>query len=67
MAIMPKPDHIADLERRQRALEHEIEEALLHCSAEDLMIVDLRQRMLHIRDEIEQLHDATVVRHRRLH
>ena len=38
--IVPKPDHIADLERRQQALEDEIEEAMLHCSTDDLMIVD---------------------------
>ena len=44
--IVPKPDHIADLERRQQALEDEIEEAMLHCSTDDLMIVDLKRRKL---------------------
>ena len=63
---MPKPYHIADLERRQKTLEDEIEKALLHCSADDLMIVDLRRRMLHLRDEIERLRHA-MVRDRRLH
>jgi len=55
--IVPKPDHIADLERRQQALEDEIEEAMLHCSTDDLMIVDLKRRKLHLRDEIERLRD----------
>lgn len=63
---MSKPDHISDLERRQQALENEIEKALHHCSADDLMIVDLKRRMLHLRDEIERLRYA-MVRDRRLH
>jgi hypothetical protein len=52
---MAKPDHIADLERRQKSLEDEIAKALLHCPTDDPMIVDLRLRMLHLRDELERL------------
>jgi len=33
--IMPKPDHIFDLERRQQVLEEEIARALSHCSADE--------------------------------
>ena len=47
---------IAELERRHRALEEEIAEAILHKSAEDL-IAELKRRKLHIRDEIETLRD----------
>ena len=57
---VPKPDHIADLERRHQALEDEIIKALLHCSIDDLMIVDLKRRKLHLRDEIERLHHEAV-------
>jgi hypothetical protein len=46
---------LAELERRYKALEEEIAEALLHWSADDLMIAELKRRKLHIRDEIEQL------------
>ena len=51
---MPKPDLIANLERRQKALENEIAKALLHCSADDPMIHDLKRRILHLRDELEK-------------
>jgi hypothetical protein len=46
---------IAELERRHRALEEEITEALLKRPADDPMVADLRRRKLHIRDEIEEL------------
>jgi hypothetical protein len=55
-----KPDHISDLERRQKSLEDEIAKALLHCPTDDPMIVDLRLRMLHLRDELERLRHKTV-------
>ncbi len=48
---------IAELERRHKALEAEISDALLHTSADDPMVADLKRRKLHIRDEIEQLRD----------
>jgi hypothetical protein len=48
---------IAELERRHKALEAEIAEALIHRSADDPMVADLKRRKLHIRDEIEQLRD----------
>ena len=51
---MTKPDHIVDLERRQKAIEDEIAKALLHCSTDDLMIVDLKSRMLHLKEELER-------------
>ncbi len=50
---MPKPDHIADLERRHQTLKDEIAKALTHTSSDDLMIIDLKRRMLHLRDELE--------------
>lgn len=55
---MPKPDHIANLERRQQALQKELSKALLRYATDDLMIVDLKRRMFHLRDEINRFHHA---------
>jgi hypothetical protein len=48
--------HIADLER----LEDEIDEVLLLESTDDLMIVDLKRRKFHLRNEIEWLRHKAV-------
>jgi len=64
--IVLKADHIVDLERRQKALEKESAEALTHTSPDDLMIIDLKRRMLHLRDELGRLRDEAV-RHGRHH
>ncbi|MGZ4924658.1 MAG: DUF465 domain-containing protein [Halobacteriota archaeon] len=56
---MPKPDHIAVLERRQKVLEDEIRKVLLHCATDDPMILDLKRRMLHLRDELEKFRHTT--------
>jgi hypothetical protein len=57
--IMAKLYHIGDLERRQRALEEELSKALLQYSIDDLMIADLKQRIFHLRDEINRFrHEA---------
>jgi hypothetical protein len=63
---MPKPDHIFDLERRQHILEEEIARALSHCSPDDLMVADLKRRMLHLRDELERFCNKAIA-DRRLH
>jgi hypothetical protein len=63
---VPKPDHIADLERRQKTLEDEIAKALRHCSTDDLMFVDLKRRILHLRAELEKFRHKAVA-DRRLH
>jgi len=61
--IVPKPDYIANLERRQQTLEDELAKSLLHCSTDDSMIVDLKLRMLHLRGELERLrHQAAADR-----
>jgi hypothetical protein len=57
---VPKPDHIAVLERRQKVLEDEIGKALLHCATDDPLIVDLKRRVLHLRDELEKLRHQAV-------
>jgi hypothetical protein len=53
--------HLAELERRHQALEQEISEALSHPSSDDLMIVELKRRKLHVKDEIARLKQGAAV------
>jgi hypothetical protein len=53
--------HLADLEKRHRALEDEIHEALAHPSIDDLKIVELKRRKLQLKDEIVRLQQAESV------
>jgi hypothetical protein len=47
--------HLVELERKHRVLEHELHEALLHPSTDDLRIAELKRRKLMVKDEIERL------------
>jgi hypothetical protein len=47
--------HLAELERRHRALEAEINEARAHPSVDNLEIVELKRRKLLVKDEIARL------------
>jgi hypothetical protein len=47
--------HLAELERRHRALEAEIVEARAHPSIDDLQIVELKRRKLLVKDELARL------------
>ncbi|HEX2216517.1 MAG TPA: DUF465 domain-containing protein [Xanthobacteraceae bacterium] len=47
--------HLAELERRHRALEDEIAEAMAHPSTDDLTIAQLKRRKLQVKDQIERL------------
>ena len=53
--------HLAELERRHQALEQEISEALTHPSTDDLQIVELKRRKLHVKDEIARLRCEALV------
>jgi hypothetical protein len=53
--------HLAELERRHRALEVELNEARAHPSIDDLEIVELKRRKLLVKDEIARLQLDTVV------
>jgi hypothetical protein len=64
--LVPKPDYIFDLERRQHLLEEEISRALLHCSADDPMVGDLKSRLLHLKEELERFCNM-VIAYERLH
>jgi len=47
--------HLAELERRHRALEDEIAEAISHPSTDGLKIAELKRRKLLVKDEIARL------------
>jgi hypothetical protein len=53
--------HLAELQRRHRALEQEISEALAHPSTDGLKIAELKRRKLHVKDEISRLRQETSV------
>jgi len=53
--------HLAELEKRHQSLEQEINEALTHPSIDDLKIVELKRRKLHVKDEITRLRLETSV------
>jgi len=53
--------HLAELERRHRSLEAEINEARAHPSIDDLEIAELKRRKLLVKDEIARLQMDTVV------
>jgi hypothetical protein len=53
--------HLAELERRHQALEHEINEALNHPSTDGRQIAELKRRKLQVKDEIARLRQDAVV------
>lgn len=52
---MSVESHLAELERRHRALDEEIQDAMTHPGTDDLQIAELKRRKLHIKDEIARL------------
>ena len=56
---MSMQSHLLELERRHRALEDELAEALAHPSTDDMKIAELKRRKLQVKDEIARLqHDV---------
>ncbi|MGB8562307.1 MAG: DUF465 domain-containing protein [Pseudolabrys sp.] len=52
------------LEKRQKALEKEIGEALTHAPIDDPMVANLKSRVLYVKDEIDRLrYEAFVLYH----
>ena len=47
--------HLVELERKHKTLEHELHEALVHLSTDDLQIVELKRRKLMVKEQIERL------------
>ncbi len=52
---MSMQSHLAELEKRHRALEDEINDCLIHPATDDLTIVALKRRKLQVKEEIERL------------
>jgi hypothetical protein len=48
-------NHLAELVRRHKMLERQIETELHHPSTSDLKLLELKRRKLHLKDEIEKL------------
>ena len=54
-SYMSMQSHLAELEKRHRLLEDEINEMLTHPAADDLKIIELKRRKLQVKDEISKL------------
>ena len=52
---MSMQSHLAELEKKHQALEHEITECQTHPAVDDLKIVELKRKKLQVKDEIERL------------
>jgi hypothetical protein len=53
--------HLTELEKRHQALKLEISEALNHPSTDDLRLVELKRRKLHLKDEIARIRQDVFV------
>ena len=53
--------HLAELEKRHEALKEQISEALTHLSTDDLQLLELKRRKLHVKDEIARLRSEVLV------
>jgi hypothetical protein len=53
--------HLAELEKRHEALEQQISEALTHPSTDDLALLELKRKKLHVKDEIVRLRQDVLV------
>ena len=53
--------HLAELEKRHEALEEQISEALTHPSTDDLQLLELKRRKLHVKDEITRLRSEVLL------
>lgn len=52
---MSMQSHLAELERRHKALEKQIESEKTHPGVDDLHIVELKRKKLLLKDQIEKL------------
>jgi len=52
---MSMQSHLTELEKKHQALESEINDCLTHPAIDDLKVVELKRRKLHLKDEIERL------------
>lgn len=47
--------HLAELEKKHRAIEREIESELLHASTDEVKVSSLKRKKLRIKDEMTRL------------
>ncbi len=52
---MSMQSHLAELERRHKTLETEIEKELLHPGADEAHVLELKKKKLRLKDEITKL------------
>jgi len=52
---MSMQSHLTELQKKHQALESEINDCLIHPAVDDLKVVELKRRKLHLKDEIERL------------
>jgi hypothetical protein len=64
---MSMHSHLAELERRHKALDKEIESEKLNLAADDLHIVELKRKKLLLKDQIEKLRMRSDEPERTLH
>lgn len=57
---MSRENHLATLEQRHDALDREIANEMLHPSADELKLVEMKRRKLQLKDEIERLRSEPV-------
>jgi hypothetical protein len=64
---MSMQSHLAELERRHKALEKEIESEKLHPAADDLRVVEMKRKKLFLKDQIVKLRSRSDEPERTLH
>ncbi|MFV0279625.1 MAG: DUF465 domain-containing protein [Rhodoblastus sp.] len=52
---MSMQNHLAELERRHKTLENEIEKELLHPGGDESLLHELKKKKLRLKDEIVKL------------
>ena len=61
---MSLQSHLAELQKKHRALEEQINDCLVHRATDDLKLVELKRKKLLLKDEIERLrHDENTSVH----
>lgn len=52
---MSMQSHLAELEKKHKALEQQIHDCRIHPAVDDLQVVELKRKKLLVKDEIERL------------
>lgn len=60
---MPLRNHVTELERKHRALEREIQDALNRPALDDTRLAELKRKKLQLKDEIARLKSSDSMVH----